>query len=122
MSFPRSVKSKDKFSYLISCIHAMQDGEPNLPTRLRVLLYSPWSKASKKVKGYDCRVNLFYLPEAYQEFVSIFGKENFNQSLNYVPTLVTFKIQKSGSPENQENKLLIEVNDNPTAIQHELGS
>jgi hypothetical protein len=100
----------------------MQEGDPNLPNRIRILFYSPWSKASKKVKRYDCRVNLFYLPDAYHNLVGRLGKENFNQSLNYVPTLVTIKSQKSGDEDSEENKLLIEVNDNPTAIQHELGS
>jgi len=118
MSFPRSVKSHDKLKYLVECIERIERGDSSLPKSLRVLFYTPWNKAAKKIKGYDCRVNLFDVPEAFHEIVDWVGKENFKQSnINYVPTLVTFKY---GGEDNAP--LQIEVNDNPTAIQYELGS
>ena len=58
------------------------------------------------------------LLKAFHEIVEWVGKDNFKQqNLNYVPTLVTFKY---GGEDNAP--LQIEVNDNPTAIQYELGS
>ena len=118
MSFPRSVKSHDKLKYLVECIERIEQGDPTLPKSIRVLFYTPWNKAAKKIKGYDCRVNLFDVPEAFHEIVDWVGKDNFKQQhLNYVPTLVTFRYGgEANSP------LQIEVNDNPTAIQYELGS
>jgi len=118
MSFPRSVKSHDKFKYLMDCIGRIENGDPVLPKFIRVLFYTPWDKAAKKIKGYDCRVNLFDVPEAFHEMVDWVGEGNFKQKhLNYVPTLVTFRY---GGDEN--SPLQVEVNDNPSAIQYELGS
>lgn len=117
MSFPRSVKSHDKLKYLMDCIARVESGDASMPKALRVLFYNPWEKAAKKIKGYDCRVNLFDVPEAFHEIVDWVGKDNFKQpNLNYVPTLVTFRNSGEGQP------LQVEVNDNPTAIQYELGS
>jgi len=117
MSFPRSVKSYDKLKYLIECIERIESGDPSFPKSIRVLFYTPWDKAAKKIKGYDCRVNLFDVPEAFHAIVEWIGEGNFKQNLNYVPTLVTFKYGgEANSP------LQIEVNDNPSAIQYELGS
>lgn len=108
MNFPRSVKSFDKLQYMLECVRSMTpESKP-----FRVLLYTPWSKAAKKIKGYDCRINLFDLPEAF----SILREEVklSSEHLNYVPTLLTFTVNTDG--------LLVQVNDNPSAIQYELGS
>ena len=110
MIFPRSVRTYDKLHYLLDCLDSMEAGDPGMPNAFRVLFYTPWDKPSKKVKGYDCRVNLEDLPDAYHVMRETL---DFAPRMNYSPTLVTFRFQRG-------QNLLVEVNDNLTAIHHEL--
>lgn len=110
---PRSINTWDKLQYFIRCIDEAVVAKEKF--RVRVVFYSPWDKASKKVKGHDCRVNLFDVPEAYHILKDVYELP----PLNYLPTMLTFtsKALADGTYE-----LVIQMNDNATAIQHELVS
>lgn len=111
---PRSINTWDKLQYFIRCLHERAENE--ITTPVRVLFYSPWNVASKKVKGYDCRVNLFEVPEAFHVLMESFDFDNVN--INYVPTLATF--YTVNTPEGPA--VAVKINDNPTAIHYELTS
>ena len=111
---PRSINNWDKLQYFIRCLHERAEAG-QFPT-VRVLFYSPWNAASKKVKGYDCRVNLFEVPEAFHVLMESFDFDDVK--LNYVPTIATFYSVET--PEGQA--IAVRINDNTTAIHHELAS
>lgn len=114
IQIPRSINTWEKLQYFIRCIEEMV--ATNTPFNIPVVAYSPWDKASKKVKNYGARINLFEVPEAYHIIAEHF---NVDAKLNYVPTLIRFTNEKV---EKGVLKFLVTVNDNATAIQHELAS
>lgn len=111
--FPRSINTWDKLQYFIRCINERCEAGEHF--YLKVLFYNPWTDASKKIKNYDCRINLFEVPEAFHVLTK---QLDFDMNINYVPTLLTLK-----SVETPEGFTVNAVmNDNPTAIHYELTS
>lgn len=106
---PRSINSWDKLQYLIRCLTDITASKSN--SCVKVLFYSPWDKASKKVRGHDCRVNLFEVPNAFHIICEAFS---LDYKINYVPTLLNFYSSPSGH--------VIEMLDNTAAINYELTS
>jgi len=114
IQIPRSINTWDKLQYFMHCIDEMV--ATNVPFNIPVVIYSPWDKASKKVKNYGSRINLFEVPEAYHTIARYYKLE---KPINYVPTLIRFINEKI---EKGIFKFSMIVNDNTTAIQHELAS
>lgn len=110
---PRNINSWDRLQNLIRYVN--DRAEEGSLSPVKVLFYSPWNPASTKIKGYDCKVNIFEVPEAFHVLMDSFSFEDVK--INYVPTLVTlYSIQTSEGP-----TVAVRVNDNPTAIHYELG-
>lgn len=112
---PRTINNWSKLQYLISEVNEALDNGENFC--VSVAFYSPWDSPSKKVKDVDVRVNLFEVPEAYHIIQDSFPDAKM-PTLNYVPTLVTFR---GGLKGDEGYTFSISVNDNPTAIHRELG-
>lgn len=109
---PRNINSWDKLQYLIRCVH--ERAESGALSPIKILFYSPWDTASNKIKGYDCKVNLFEVPEAFHVLMDSFSLDALK--INYVPTLVT--IYSLDTPEGYA--IAVKLNDNTTAIHYEL--
>lgn len=111
---PKNINSWERLQQFIRCLHERAESN-NFPT-VKVLFYSPWNVASTKVRGYDSRVNLFEVPEAFHVLMQSFDFDDVK--LNYVPTIATFYLVET--PEGQA--IAVRINDNTTAIHHELAS
>lgn len=109
LAIPRSINSRDKLQYLIRYLTETIESKSN--SCIKILFYTPWDKASKKIRGHDCRVNLFEVPDAFHIICEAFG---LDYKINYVPTMLNFYSSLSGH--------VVEMNDNTAAISYELAS
>ena len=108
-TIPRNINSWDKLQYLIRCLTETIESKSN--SCIKILFYTPWDKASKRLRGYDCKVNLFEVPDAFHIICKAF---DLDYKINYVPTMLNFYSSPSGHA--------IEMIDNTAAINYELTS